>query len=75
MTTSSKMEIAVLDGRTIRKFITRLKKMGGDVNIDRPNLKKVTSGGETIFSALKYSSGWDCRVHRMFISDLKSCLA
>lgn len=67
------MEIAVLDGRTIRKFITRLKKMGGDVDIDRPNLKKVTSEGQTILSALKYSSGWSCIIHPMFISDLKSC--
>ena len=73
MENQAKMEIAVLDGRTIRKFITRLKKLGGDVDIDRPIHKKVTSGGQTIFSALKYSSGWDCRVHPMFVSDLKYC--
>lgn len=69
----TEMKIAVLDGRTIRKFITRLKKNGASVEIDRPIIKNVTSGGETIFSALKYSSGWDCRVHPMFINDLKDC--
>lgn len=69
----TEMKIAVLDGRTIRKFITRLKKNGASVEIDRPILKNVTSGGETIFSALKYSSGWDCRVHPMFVNDLKAC--
>lgn len=73
MENQAKMEIAILDGRTIRKFITRLKNMGGDVEVDHRIIKKVTSGGQTIFSALKYSSGWDCRVHPMFVSDLKSC--
>lgn len=71
---TSEFRMVVLDGRTIRKFITRLKKMGGDVEIDRPIHKRVTSGGQTIFSALKYSSGWDCRVHSMLVNDLKSCL-
>jgi hypothetical protein len=69
----TEMKIAVLNGRIVRKFITRLKKNGASVEIDRPILKNVTSGGETIFSALKYSSGWDCRVHQMFINDLKAC--
>ena len=68
------MEIKVLDGRTIRKFMTLLKKMGGDIEADKPNRKKILSGGETIFSALKFSTGWSCLIHPMFISDLKSCL-
>jgi hypothetical protein len=73
METKHKMEIAVLDGRTIRKFINRMSKLGADIKIDRPNHKAITSGGVTIFSALKYSTGWDCRVASFCVSDLKSC--
>lgn len=68
------MEVKVLDGRTIRKFMTLLKKMGGEIVADKPNRKIINSGGETIFSALKFSSGWSVLIHPMFVSDLKSCL-
>jgi hypothetical protein len=72
---NSKMEIKVVDGRTIRKFVNRMKKMGGEIVADKPNRKSITSGGETIFSALKFSTGWSVLIHPMFISDLKSCLS
>ena len=73
---NSKMEIAVLDGRTIRKFINRMSKFGADIKIDRPNHKAIyTADGVKIFSALKYSTGWDCRVASFCVSDLKSCLS
>jgi hypothetical protein len=74
MENSIKWEIAVLDGRTIRKFINRMNKLGADIKIDRPNHKAIYSAqGVKIFSALKYKSGWDCRIVNLFVNDLKSC--
>lgn len=67
-----KQSIAILDGRTVRKFVNHLKKLGADVAIDRPIHKLVnTPDGQRLFSALKYSSGWDCRVADIYINDLK----
>jgi len=68
------MQIAVLDGRTLRKFINLEKKLGGIVEIDRPSHKRINDKfGNLIFSALKYSTGWDCRIATFCVSDLKSC--
>ncbi len=68
--------IAVLDGRTIRKFINKMKLLGAVITIDRAVHKVITdSTGEKVFSALKYSTSWDCRISEIFLSDLKSCIS
>jgi predicted peroxiredoxin len=67
-------KIAVLDGKTLRKFINALKKSGADMYIDKPTLKCANMGETKILSCLKYSTGWDCRVHNDYVELLKSCL-
>ena len=68
-------KIAVLSGQTVRKFVNRLKKAGLSIDIDRPNHKRVTDeDGNCVFSALKYSSGWDCRVNIDYFGTLQELL-
>ena len=73
--TASQFQIAVMDGRQVRKFVTFLKKLGAPKVYDKPVLKRVDDAdGEKLFSAIKYSSGWDCRVHVLLLADLKRVL-
>lgn len=74
-TPATQFQIAVMDGRQVRKFLTFLKKLGAPKVYDRPILKRVEDAdGEKLFSAIKYSSGWDCRVHVLMVADLKRVL-
>lgn len=67
--------IAALDGRSVRKFVSLLKKLGASAIIDRPNHKCFNdSEGNRVFSALKYSNGWDCRYNEMFDSNLREII-
>lgn len=75
MINPTEYDIAVLDGRTIRKFINKMKKIGSIISIDRPIHKRITKeDGYVIFSGLKYSNGWDCRISKEFTFYLKQCI-
>jgi hypothetical protein len=56
-------KIAALKGTTVRSVREKAKKLGyiiqqsGDVI-----LGVIDYDGEKVFSAIKYSSGWDCRI-------------
>lgn len=75
ITHANHFRIAVLNGKTIRKFINHCKKNGAIIQIDRHNHKLITDvEGLKIFSALKYSTGWDCRIAEQFVGELKSII-
>ena len=74
-TPHQKYRIAVLNGRDVRKFVNLLKKLGAQIVADHPVMKRIEDAdGAKLFSALKYSSGWDCRVHSLIAGKLQNIL-
>lgn len=68
-------QIAVMSGRQVRKFVNYLKKLGARTYCDRAVLKRIEDAdGEKLFSAIKYSSGWDCRVHNLMVNQLRQVI-
>ena len=67
--------IAILTGQTVRKFMKLLMAEGQTVVYDRPIVKRIEdAAGNVLFSGLKYSSGWDCRVDISYVEQLKQLL-
>jgi hypothetical protein len=56
-------KIATLEGMTVRSIKAKAKKLGYIIQQSgKVVLGVIDYDGEKVFSAIKYSNGWDCRV-------------